>query len=107
MNAEQANVVYERQRELILANPNFGFDLDVCPKCGMDHGKVEGQGELTEEPKVKPIGWEQPEFLLRCVVCHTPMQKVTADGMTRYMDVIASILMWLDLIRLGVWQPPE
>jgi transposase-like protein len=92
MNAEQCNIVYERSRELMLQHPHFGFDIDKCPACGIEHGTIVGEGEV-----------EGQRWVMKCKRCETEMQVITEDAMVRYIDIISSILGHNDLLARGAF----
>lgn len=89
----------------MLGNPHFQFDIDRCGNCGMDHGRVSGPGTMSPAPTIiRPDEvWKPVEFELRCMVCNAHMGRVTEDAVLRYMDIIASVLMYNDLEPRGVF----
>lgn len=94
MNAEKGQLVYDEARKLILENPKHAFDLERCGKCGMDHGRLEGKGEIENGA----------EWQLICQVCGARMLPITEDAMLRYYDVVCSILGYLRFEELGVFR---
>lgn len=103
MRAEQADAVYQRYRELVLNDAAHRFELPLC-SCGMDHGRVIGDGELEPTPVLaNPFAAAPKSFELTCQLCSGKMLDVTEDEVLFWMDVIGSLLMYADLLGRGVY----